>query len=98
MAIKNVAMSDLGAYKCVAKNSLGDTDGVIKLYRKYNTGSCWWGGRGCRNTFQGTQRNCLLSEFRDAVILDVMFDSEVVPRCILPLGGGYCVQVTEMTA
>lgn len=36
LAIRNVAMSDLGAYKCVAKNSLGDTDGVIKLYRKYN--------------------------------------------------------------
>lgn len=35
LTIKNVAMSDLGAYKCVAKNSLGDTDGLIKLYRKY---------------------------------------------------------------
>lgn len=34
LTIKSVAMSDFGAYRCVAKNSLGDTDGVIKLYRK----------------------------------------------------------------
>lgn len=35
LTIKSVDMSDFGSYKCVAKNSLGDTDGVIKLYCKY---------------------------------------------------------------
>ncbi|XP_026466371.1 uncharacterized protein LOC113369957 isoform X2 [Ctenocephalides felis] len=32
LTIRNVGPSDYGTYKCVAKNSLGDTDGSIKLY------------------------------------------------------------------
>ncbi|KAG6450941.1 hypothetical protein O3G_MSEX006828 [Manduca sexta] len=32
LAIRRVADSDYGTYKCVSKNSLGDTDGTIKLY------------------------------------------------------------------
>lgn len=31
LKIRNVGPSDFGSYKCVAKNSLGETDGVIKL-------------------------------------------------------------------
>ncbi|XP_044741845.1 lachesin-like [Chrysoperla carnea] len=31
LKIRNVSPNDFGSYKCVAKNSLGDTDGVIKL-------------------------------------------------------------------
>lgn len=34
LTIKSVGPSDFGTYKCVSKNSLGDTDGSIKLYRK----------------------------------------------------------------
>lgn len=30
--IKNVTRSDLGAYECVAKNSLGETRGMIRVY------------------------------------------------------------------
>lgn len=35
LTIVDVDIEDFGAYKCVAKNSLGETDGSIKLYRKY---------------------------------------------------------------
>ena len=35
LTIKSVDAFDFGSYKCVAKNSLGDTDGAIKLYRKH---------------------------------------------------------------
>lgn len=35
LTITNVDIADFGMYKCLAKNSLGETDGSIKLYRKY---------------------------------------------------------------
>lgn len=31
LKIRNVGLKDFGSYKCVAQNSLGGTDGVIKL-------------------------------------------------------------------
>lgn len=34
LLVKSVGPSDFGSYKCVAKNSLGETDGTIKLYSK----------------------------------------------------------------
>lgn len=36
LTIVDVDVADFGTYKCVAKNSLGETDGSIKLYRKYS--------------------------------------------------------------
>lgn len=38
--IKSVSQSDFGSYRCVAKNSLGDTDGTIKLYSELLHSSC----------------------------------------------------------
>lgn len=35
LLVKAVGPSDFGSYKCVAKNSLGETDGTIKLYSKW---------------------------------------------------------------
>lgn len=35
LTIHNVGPADFGSYKCVSKNSLGDTDGTIKLYCEY---------------------------------------------------------------
>lgn len=35
LTIVSVDHADFGAYKCVAKNSLGETDGSIKLYSEY---------------------------------------------------------------
>ncbi|KAF6213494.1 hypothetical protein GE061_011214 [Apolygus lucorum] len=32
LTINDVGKTDFGSYKCVSKNSLGDTDGTIKLY------------------------------------------------------------------
>lgn len=37
LKIRRVTKTDFGSYKCVAKNSLGETDGVIKLEGKLNT-------------------------------------------------------------
>lgn len=34
LTIRSVTEKDFGAYKCVSRNSLGDTDGSIKLYRE----------------------------------------------------------------
>lgn len=31
LTIRNVSASDFGTYTCIAKNSLGETDGTIKL-------------------------------------------------------------------
>ncbi|XP_076652427.1 neurotrimin [Halictus rubicundus] len=33
LTINSVSPSDFGSYKCVSRNSLGDTDGSIKVYR-----------------------------------------------------------------
>lgn len=35
LKIRNVGPKDFGSYKCVAQNSLGGTDGVIKLDGKH---------------------------------------------------------------
>lgn len=35
LTIRSVTPADFGTYKCVSRNSLGDTDGSIKLYGKY---------------------------------------------------------------
>lgn len=34
LTIRTITASDYGTYKCISRNSLGDTDGSIKLYRK----------------------------------------------------------------
>lgn len=36
LRIRSVGPADIGSYKCVAKNSLGETDSTIKLYSKYS--------------------------------------------------------------
>lgn len=35
LKIRNVGPNDFGNYRCVAKNSLGETDGLIKLDGEY---------------------------------------------------------------
>lgn len=32
--IKRLQTSDFGGYKCISKNSIGDTEGTIRLYGK----------------------------------------------------------------
>lgn len=35
LKIRNITHQDFGSYRCVAKNSLGETDGYIKLDGKF---------------------------------------------------------------
>lgn len=35
LKIHNITKEDFGFYKCIAKNSLGETDGIIKLDGTY---------------------------------------------------------------
>lgn len=35
LTIKSVGPDDFGAYQCIAKNTIAQTDGTIKVYRKY---------------------------------------------------------------
>lgn len=35
LVIRNIQRSDLGGYKCISKNSIGDAEGNIRLYGKY---------------------------------------------------------------
>uniref|UniRef100_A0A182YHD0 Ig-like domain-containing protein n=1 Tax=Anopheles stephensi TaxID=30069 RepID=A0A182YHD0_ANOST len=39
LTIKDINIADFGTYKCVVKNSLGETDGSIKVYRKCYRGN-----------------------------------------------------------
>lgn len=34
LIIRNIQRSDLGGYKCISKNSIGDAEGNIRLYGK----------------------------------------------------------------
>lgn len=36
LVIRNIEASDYGIYKCISKNSIGETDGTINVYREYN--------------------------------------------------------------
>lgn len=35
LQIKRLQKNDFGGYKCISKNSIGDTEGTIRLYGKY---------------------------------------------------------------
>lgn len=34
LTIRNLTANDFGSYRCISKNSLGETEGSIRLYRK----------------------------------------------------------------
>lgn len=36
LTIRSIIQADYGNYKCVSKNSLGDTDGTIQLFGEFN--------------------------------------------------------------
>uniref|UniRef100_A0A182MKD4 Ig-like domain-containing protein n=1 Tax=Anopheles culicifacies TaxID=139723 RepID=A0A182MKD4_9DIPT len=36
LVIRKLHKSDMGGYKCISKNSIGDAEGTIRLYGKYD--------------------------------------------------------------
>ena len=36
LVIRKLHKSDMGGYKCISKNSIGDAEGTIRLYGKFN--------------------------------------------------------------
>lgn len=36
LTIRDLSQADFGNYKCISKNSLGETEGSIRLYGTYN--------------------------------------------------------------
>lgn len=34
LIIRNIGLTDFGIYKCISKNSIGETDGTINVYGK----------------------------------------------------------------
>lgn len=36
LVIRNIQQNDLGGYKCISKNSIGDAEGNIRLYGKHS--------------------------------------------------------------
>lgn len=37
LTIKNLSVGDFGNYRCISKNSLGETEGSIRVYGKSTT-------------------------------------------------------------
>lgn len=37
LTVKNLTNSDFGNYRCISKNSLGETEGSIRVYGKIKT-------------------------------------------------------------
>ena len=36
LTIKNITREDFGGYRCIVRNSIGETDGVIRLYGTFD--------------------------------------------------------------
>lgn len=39
LMIRKLQKSDMGGYKCISKNSIGDAEGTIRLYGEHNLNS-----------------------------------------------------------
>lgn len=37
LVVKKLQKQDFGGYKCISKNSIGDADQTVRLYREYYT-------------------------------------------------------------
>jgi hypothetical protein len=64
LKIRSVKHSDFGSYKCVAKNSLGETDGVIKLDGKFSLTLCLLAAHCIQGTRTEKQFSCLLFDIQ----------------------------------
>lgn len=42
LTIKSLSLGDFGNYRCISKNSLGETEGSIRVYGTYNLNTIFY--------------------------------------------------------
>ena len=51
LVVRKIQKSDMGGYKCISKNSIGDAEGTIRLYGECKLSEYWTEKRWNRNVY-----------------------------------------------
>lgn len=72
LTIRDLGLSDFGNYKCISKNSLGETEGSIRLYGQCPLPSGRIDGRVRLGIFQKKLPSTLLTTYTKSVFNDLV--------------------------